>query len=205
MSEKKICIEIAKREERSVIMITDLKGNVEQYVGCSYFDNRKPFGEKWHWGHYFGNDVKSAMDWLYDVPKMPIPYERLSELATLFKDGLVEDDKEQAMMYFKETCDMTTEEMKYFGIECRQWKLVELKLEKTSRVKVKVLVPQDEDRISINWDEYIGDTTYLDLDIDFEEWNLDDYDVVREGLSTDEARSKYCSDEVWNYDDLDEE
>lgn len=202
MSEKKICIEIAKNEERSVIMITDLKGNVEQYVGCSYFDNRKPYGTKWQWGHYFGNDVKGAMDWLYDVPKMPISYERLSEIATLLKDGLIEDDKEQAMIYLKETCGMSPEEMKYFGI--RQWKLVEFTLEKVSRVKVKGLVPQDENSLCINWDNYIQYTENLEPD-DEGEWEMEDYDVLREELSDDEAKDRYDSDEVWNYDDFDEE
>lgn len=48
---------------------------------------------------------------------MPIPYDRLVELATLFKDGLIEDDEEQALIYFDETCEMTEEEKEFFGIE----------------------------------------------------------------------------------------
>ena len=46
----------------------------------------------------------------------PIEWDRLSELATLFKDGLLQDDEEQAMIYFNETCEMTPSEMEYFGI-----------------------------------------------------------------------------------------
>jgi hypothetical protein len=45
-----------------------------------------------------------------------IPRCRLEELATLFKDGLIEDDKEAAMEYFENTCEMTESEMEYFGI-----------------------------------------------------------------------------------------
>ena len=46
-----------------------------------------------------------------------IMYERLEELATLFKDGLISDDRESAMEYFNETCEMSKEEKKYFGIK----------------------------------------------------------------------------------------
>ena len=46
-----------------------------------------------------------------------IPRIRLEELATLFKDGLIEDDEESAMEYFDEVCEMTDEEKEFFGIE----------------------------------------------------------------------------------------
>ena len=42
---------------------------------------------------------------------------RLEELATLFKDGLIEDDRASAMEYFNEVCDMTENELEFFGIE----------------------------------------------------------------------------------------
>lgn len=41
---------------------------------------------------------------------------RLEELATHFKDGLIEDDKETAMEYFDETCEMEDYEKEFFGI-----------------------------------------------------------------------------------------
>ena len=46
-----------------------------------------------------------------------IPRARLEELATLFKDGLIEDDEYEAMIYFNETCEMEDYEKKFFGIE----------------------------------------------------------------------------------------
>lgn len=46
-----------------------------------------------------------------------IPRCRLEELATQFKDGLIEDDEESAMEYFDEVCEMTDEEKEFFGIE----------------------------------------------------------------------------------------
>lgn len=42
---------------------------------------------------------------------------RLEELATLFKDGLISDDRESAMEYFDECCEMSEEEKSFFGIE----------------------------------------------------------------------------------------
>lgn len=41
---------------------------------------------------------------------------RLEELATLFKDGLIEDDEYEAMIYFDETCEMLEHEKRFFGI-----------------------------------------------------------------------------------------
>ena len=46
-----------------------------------------------------------------------IPRDRLIELATLFKDGLIEDDEESAMEYFEDTCEMDEEEIRFFGLE----------------------------------------------------------------------------------------
>ena len=46
-----------------------------------------------------------------------IPRCRLEELATLFKDGLIEDGEYEAMYYFDEVCEMTESEKEFFGIE----------------------------------------------------------------------------------------
>lgn len=43
-------------------------------------------------------------------------YDRLCELATLFKDGLLECDEEFALEYFHHDCSMTEEEKSFFGI-----------------------------------------------------------------------------------------
>ena len=45
-----------------------------------------------------------------------IPRARLEELATLFKDELIEYDKYEAMIYFDETCEMEEHEKEFFGI-----------------------------------------------------------------------------------------
>lgn len=46
-----------------------------------------------------------------------ISVQRMEELANLFKDGLIADDRESAMEYFAETCEMEVQEKKFFGIE----------------------------------------------------------------------------------------
>ena len=46
-----------------------------------------------------------------------IPRCRLEELATLFMDGLICDDRVSAMEYFDEICEMSEEEKSFFGIE----------------------------------------------------------------------------------------
>ena len=71
-----------------------------------------------NYGHYdmsYEDACKFFID--YGKEKQPISYGRLSELATLFKDGLLEDDVESAMEYFIETCEMSDVEFEYFGIE----------------------------------------------------------------------------------------
>lgn len=46
-----------------------------------------------------------------------IPRCRLEELATQFKDGLIEDGVSEAMEYFDEVCEMTESEKEFFGIK----------------------------------------------------------------------------------------
>lgn len=43
--------------------------------------------------------------------------ERLTEVATNVIWGLIEDDRESALKYFKDTCDMSVEELKYYGVD----------------------------------------------------------------------------------------
>lgn len=53
----------------------------------------------------------------YRTEENYISRRRLEELATLFKDGLIEDDEEQALIYFDGVCEMTGCEKEFFGIE----------------------------------------------------------------------------------------
>lgn len=46
-----------------------------------------------------------------------ITRERLIEIATLLKDGLMEDDPYEALVYMRETVEMTPEEAEFFGVD----------------------------------------------------------------------------------------
>ena len=68
------------------------------------------------------DNVTSALSCAIDYFRMRtednyITRARLEELATLFKDGLIEDNEYEAMIYFNETCDMGDYEKEFFGIE----------------------------------------------------------------------------------------
>ncbi|SFU37078.1 hypothetical protein [Butyrivibrio sp. INlla21] len=89
-------------------------GEVYEYVVCSNFD-----GKQWDGGSYFGyRTLQGALD--YFNRGYAITYSRLSELATRFKDGLLEVDEDYAMEWFENECDMEVEEYKYFGIEVEE-------------------------------------------------------------------------------------
>lgn len=84
------------------------------YQWCvAWLDN----GNEWRQGHYFENANEAMECFLTKTGYFKIPYARLSELATNFKDGLIQDDYDSAMEYFHDTCDMDAEECEYFGIE----------------------------------------------------------------------------------------
>lgn len=101
--------------------------NDTQYAVVSGYDPTQPENQQWTNGIYFTywNDTKRKADCLQNAldcfksrtePDY-IPRCRLEELATLFKDGLISDDRDSALEYFDECCEMTEEEKSFFGIE----------------------------------------------------------------------------------------
>lgn len=98
-----------------------------QYAVVSGYDPTQPEGQQWaHGTHftYFQNNPKkilylqSAYDcFMEKVNADFIPRCRLEELATLFKNGLISDDRDSALEYFDECCEMSDEEKSFFGIE----------------------------------------------------------------------------------------
>lgn len=94
-------------------------------VACGYNPLEK-WGSQWENGIYYtflNNKEKlialaRATEKLFEkVNDNYISRSRLEELATLFKDGLISDDRESAFEYFNEVCEMTDEEKKFFEIE----------------------------------------------------------------------------------------
>ncbi len=99
---------------------------MEEYAVVSGLDKER---ECWDWtccyynfGGFTQIDKTEALSLALDYFRMKteknyISRSRLKELATQLKDGLLEDDKESAMEYFDEVCEMSDEEKKWFGIE----------------------------------------------------------------------------------------
>ncbi len=50
-----------------------------------------------------------------------IPWARMSEIATLLKDGLIEDDEEEAYRYMADVAKLSDAEAEYFGLDIEQY------------------------------------------------------------------------------------
>ena len=122
-----------KEFHNEILSITNAKGkrfalietSGNYIVACDY-DSSQRWGQQWEHGIYymFSNDIEKldclnkAVEKLREkVSKSYIPRCRLEELATLFKDGLISDDRDSALKYFDEICEMSEEEKSFFGIE----------------------------------------------------------------------------------------
>ena len=101
-----------------------------QYVVACGFDETQLEGSQWSQGYYYTHwntseivkqrMLSAALEYYRTLTETDyIQRCRLEELATQFKDGLIEDDEESAMEYFDEVCEMTKTEKKFFGIETK--------------------------------------------------------------------------------------
>ena len=99
-----------------------------EYVVACGFDETQPEGSQWNQGYYYTHwnsseivkqrMLSAALEQFRTLTETDyIPRCRLEELATLFKDGLIEDDEYEAMEYFDSVCEMTESEKEFFGIE----------------------------------------------------------------------------------------
>ena len=92
-----------------------------QYIVACGFDETQSEGSQWTQGYYYTHwntseivkqrMLSAALEYYRALTETDyIPRCRLEELATQFKDGLIEDDEESAMEYFDEVCEMTESE-----------------------------------------------------------------------------------------------
>ena len=99
-----------------------------QYVVACGFDETQPEGSQWSQGYYYSHwntseivkqrMLSAALEYYRTLTETDyIPRCRLEELATLFKDGLISDDRDSALEYFDECCEMSEEEKSFFEIE----------------------------------------------------------------------------------------
>ena len=90
------------------------------------------------------------------------------------------------------------------GIPKKKYKLVKVRLSKTIYKNITVAMPEDED--TGNVDDYVEYLDNLDTDYpeDEDDWEIDDYETEDEDLTKEEVE-RYGQDEIWNYNDFDEE
>ena len=98
-----------------------------QYAVVSGYDPTQKVGQQWDYGTYLSHWNQSMEDkqialfhaieqFRIKTETNYIPRCRLEELATKYKDELIECDENSAMEFFDEECDMTDEEKEWFGI-----------------------------------------------------------------------------------------
>lgn len=115
-------VEILRKDKLALLQ----SENNSQYAVASGYNPDGKEDEQWSHASYFmyyGNEqakalyLQAALDMFRARSEENyIPRYRLEELATKFKDGLLEDDKEEAMIFFDEECELTDNEKEWFGI-----------------------------------------------------------------------------------------
>ena len=99
-----------------------------EYVVAMGFDETQPENQQWEQGMYYTHwnesEIKkmcclqAALDHFRLLVDMDyISRCRLEELATKFKDGLIECDEDFASEYFAEECELNESEMEFFELE----------------------------------------------------------------------------------------
>lgn len=64
-----------------------------------------------------------ALDYyLMRTNKKHISWARMSEVATLLKDGLIEDDEEEAYRYMADVAELSDAEAEYFGLDLERYR-----------------------------------------------------------------------------------
>ena len=64
-----------------------------------------------------------ALDYyLAQTDEKHISWDRMSEIATVLKDGLIENDKEEAYYYMAATAELSASEAEYFGLDLEWFK-----------------------------------------------------------------------------------
>ena len=106
-------VEILRKDKLALLQ----SENNSQYAVASGYNPDGKEDEQWSHASYFmyyGNEqakalyLQAALDMFRAKSEENyIPRYRLEELATKFKDGLLEDDKEEAMIFFDEECELT--------------------------------------------------------------------------------------------------
>ena len=65
---------------------------------------------------------KALDSYLMRTNEKHIPWARMSEIATLLKDGLIEDGEEEAYRYMVDVAELSDTEAEYFGLDMEQYR-----------------------------------------------------------------------------------
>ena len=84
---------------------------------CCYYD----FGEFFELTR--AEALFKALDYyLTKTDEKHISWSRMSEIATLLKDGLIEDDEEEAYHYMADAVELSAIEAEYLGLDMKQYR-----------------------------------------------------------------------------------
>lgn len=96
----------------------------EYVVACGFNEEIMEWAQGYYYTHWNESENKkmfclqAAIDYFRrKIDEDYIPRNRLEELATKFKDGLIECDEDFAMEFFEDECDLSESEMEWFGLE----------------------------------------------------------------------------------------
>ena len=108
-----------KDDGRRKIALLATENNYIVAMGFDEYFNDWDHGEYFnHFGENKAYYLNKATDFfMLKTDEHYMGRKRLEELATLFKDGLFEDDEDEALTYFDEICEMTESEKDFFGID----------------------------------------------------------------------------------------
>ena len=65
---------------------------------------------------------KALDSYLMRTNEKHIPWARMSEIATLLKDGLIEDGEEEAYRYMADAVELSDTEAEYFGLDMERYR-----------------------------------------------------------------------------------
>ena len=85
---------------------------------CCYYDFGK-FSELTRAEALF----KALDGYLMQTCEEHIPWARMSEIATLLKDGLIEDDEEEAYQYMADVVELSDTEAEYLGLDMERYRV----------------------------------------------------------------------------------
>ena len=106
-----------------------------QYCVCRNYNPNEKEDQQYDNGIYFcyWGDMQQKLIYLVEAlecfrtktEEEYISRHRLEELATKFKDGLIESDEEFTNEYFEEECDLSESEMEWLGLGTEDYEIGE--------------------------------------------------------------------------------